>query len=119
MTGVELSDEYSRIATERESTDQLGIEYHNRSATDLSFLKDATFDKAVSNYVLMDIVDYELALAEVARVLKLGSSFVMVISHPAFSSGPRGWVIPAVDSPRVEDRDSWRSDTYFHRDAYL
>jgi SAM-dependent methyltransferase len=119
MTGVELSDEFFRIATERESIDQLGIKFHNHSATDLSFLEDATFDKAVSNYVLMDIADFEAALSEVARVLKPGGLFIVVISHPAFASGPGGWNIPAADSPRVEDRESWRSDSYFHRGAYL
>lgn len=50
MTGVELSDEFCRIATERESEEPLGIDYHNHSAADLSSLGDATFDKAVSNY---------------------------------------------------------------------
>lgn len=119
MTGVELSDEFFRIATERESSDQLGIEYHNRSATDLSFLKDATFDKAVSNYVLMDIVDYELALSEVARVMKPGGSFVVVISHPAFAAGIGTWWKPAVDSPRREDRESWLTDSYFDRGPFL
>ena len=72
------------------------------------------FDKAVSNYVLMDIRDYDAALRQVYRVLRPGGSFVVVISHPCFGSGPAGWVVPAPDSPRREDRFAFRVDSYFH-----
>lgn len=68
----------------------------------MRFLGDATFDKAVSNYVLMDIRDYEGALIEVARVLKPGGTFVVVISHPAFASV--GFRINDFEEPRVPER---------------
>ena len=119
MTGIELSDEFCRIAMERESEESLGIDYHNHSAADLRFLGDATFDKAVSNYVLMDIRDYEGALIEVARVLQPGGTFVVVISHPAFAGGPGTFWTPAADSPRLEDREYYFTDGYFNRGPYL
>jgi ubiquinone/menaquinone biosynthesis C-methylase UbiE len=119
MTGVELSDEFLKIALERESQERLGITYYHASASEMDFLPDSCFDKAVSNYVLMDIKDYTSALCQVFRVLKPGGRFVVVISHPCFASGPAGWVKPASDSPRLEDRFAWRSDLYFHRGPYL
>ena len=119
MYGVELSDEFYRISLEREAEDELGIEYHNRSATEMGFFTDSMFDKAVSNYVLMDIAEYELAISEVARVLKADGTFVVVISHPAFAAGPGTYWIPAADSPRREDRELYFTDNYFHRGPYL
>jgi len=67
----------------------------------------------------MDIADYEIALSEVARVLKPGGTFVVVISHPAFASGPGTFWTPAADSPRREDQEYYFTDNYFRRGAYL
>ncbi|MCI0441048.1 MAG: methyltransferase domain-containing protein [Chloroflexi bacterium] len=114
MTGVELSDEFIKIAMRREASEKLGIAYVNASASKMDFLPGSSFDKAVSNYVLMDIRDYTLALGEVFRVLKTGGVFIVVISHPAFDSVPGVWLKPAPDSPRVEDRSGWLTDRYFY-----
>lgn len=88
VTGVELSDQFIEIALGYENQEPLGITYHQHSASEMDFLADASFDKAVSNYVLMDIVDYVSALREVYRILRPGGHFVVVFSHPCFSSGP-------------------------------
>ena len=117
-TGVELSDRFVQIAEAREAKEKLGIEYHHSSSAQMDFLPDSYFDKAVANYVLMDVLDYEAAVQEVFRVLRPGGRFVAVISHPCFSSGPAGWVRPAPDSPRLEDRFAYRVDNYFHRGPY-
>ncbi|MBI4305102.1 MAG: class I SAM-dependent methyltransferase [Chloroflexi bacterium] len=117
-TGVELSDGFLAIAQERETQEKLGITYHHGSASRMGFLLPNQFDRAVSNYVLMDVLDFEAALGEVFRVLKPGGSFIVVISHPCFDSGP-GWVKPAPDSPRREDRFAFKTDLYFQRGPYL
>ncbi len=119
VTGIELSDRFLEIAKAREDKERLGIDYYHGSAADMDFLPDEHFDKAVSNYVLMDIRDYTAALRQVYRVLQPGGCFVVVISHPCFSSGPRGWLVPAPDSPRREERFAFRVDSYFHRGPYL
>lgn len=85
----------------------------------MGFLPDSHFHKAVSNYVLMDVRDFNGALRQVFRVLRAGGCFVVVISHPCFSCGPGGWVIPAPDSPRREDRFAFRVDGYFQRGPVL
>jgi ubiquinone/menaquinone biosynthesis C-methylase UbiE len=115
MTGVDLADRFLEIARERELQEPLGITYHRASVSEMGFLPDSHFHKAVSNYVLMDVRDYEGALRQVYRVLQPGGCFVVVISHPCFSCGPGGWVMPALDSPRREDRLAFRVDAYFRR----
>jgi SAM-dependent methyltransferase len=119
MTGVDLSDRFLQMAQEREAQEPLGITYHHGSVADMDFLPDSHFDKAVSNYVLMDVRDFRGALREVFRLLRPGGRFVVVISHPCFSCGPGGWVIPALDSPRLEDRFAFRVDGYFKRGPVL
>ncbi|MBV7327941.1 class I SAM-dependent methyltransferase [Chloroflexi bacterium TSY] len=104
MTGVELSDQFIEIALAYEKQEPLGITYHQHSASQMDFLADASFDKAVSNYVLMDIVDYVNALREVYRLLRSGGHFVVVFTHPCFLCGPTTWIKPAPDSPRRDDR---------------
>jgi ubiquinone/menaquinone biosynthesis C-methylase UbiE len=119
VTGVELADRFLEFARQREAAETLGIAYHHASAAKMDFLPDALFDKAVSNYVLMDVRDYEAALREVFRVLRSGGVFIAVFSHPCFACGPTGWIVPAPDSPRREERFAFRVDSYFHRGPYM
>ncbi len=118
MVGIELSDRFLEIARAREKTSPLGIVYHHGNVAEMPFLADASFDKVVSNYVLMDVRDYTAAVREVARVLKPGGVFVASFSHPCFACGPGGWEMPAPDSPRPEENRAFRVDHYFHRGPY-
>ena len=87
MTGIELSDRRLEIAMGRERDEKLGICYRHGSASEMDVFPDAYFDKAVSNYVLMDIRDYTAALRQVSRVLKPLGCIVVVISHRALPAG--------------------------------
>ena len=116
MTGIELSGGFFKIATEREEQQRLGIDYRQGSASAMTFFDDAQFDKAVSNYVMMDIPDYVAALGHIHRVLKPGGCFVVVISHPSFACGP-AWERRPPDSPRREER-IYVVDNYFRRGPY-
>ncbi|MBM3958361.1 MAG: class I SAM-dependent methyltransferase [SAR202 cluster bacterium] len=101
ITGVDLSERFLRRATRREGEERLGIRYVAGSATRMHSLASESFDRAVSNHVLMDIIDYAAVLREGFRVLGPGGSFVAVVSHPCFASGD-GWVTSAHGSPRPE-----------------
>ena len=119
VTGVELSDAFVAMACQREAAEPLGVTYIQTSVAADDLLPGAVFDKAVSNYVLMDVLDYARAVRNVFRLLRPGGAFVVVTSHPCFACGPGGWTLPAPDSPRREERGAFRVDGYFHRGPYL
>jgi len=50
----------------------------------LATVADASIDRVVSNYVLMDLPDHEAALRAIARVLVPGGWAVAVFLHPCF-----------------------------------
>jgi SAM-dependent methyltransferase len=88
--------------------------FHHASLAAMPFLPDACVDAAVANYVLISVPDYEAAIGEIARVLRPGGRFVCTICH---SSTDGAWHLPALDSPRREDRAAWKDDAYFVRRA--
>ncbi len=85
------------------------VEYFVAPASNLSFAKDHEFDVVVCVLALQNMEDLSAVYKEVARVLKPGGRFVMVLNHPAF---------------RVLKRSSWGFDeeagTQYRRiDGYL
>lgn len=119
VTGVELSDRMIAVGERREHAEPLGVRYLTTSATDLSMIKDASFDAIVSSYVLMSIPDFTDALAEAGRVLRPKGRFIVLISHPCFSCGPRRWEADAPDTPRPEEFSAFSVDHYFRSGPYL
>lgn len=114
MVAVENARRSHEIAVARQEREPLDIEFHRASISAMPFLEDASFDAVVANYVLMDVRDYEAAIAEIARVLRPGGRFICVITR----NSPEGlWHAPALDSPRREDRTGWIQDDYFVRRA--
>lgn len=84
VTGIDISSEMIKIAQNKNREYDLSIDYRVDSVSELSTLKDNTFDKIVSNYVLMDLPDLEGASHSLFRVLKPGGSAVLVMTHPCF-----------------------------------
>ena len=119
VTGVDLSDGFLAIAMSREREENLGISYHHGSASEMDFLSDRQFDKAVANYVLMDIQNYTGAIRHVFQLLRSGGCFVAVISQPCGPKHAADRLMPAPDSPRREEATGWRADMYFHRGPYF
>lgn len=116
VVAVENARRLYEIAVAEEARRPLGIEPHHASISSMPFLADGSFDAAVANYVLMDVRDYEAAIAEVARVLRRGGRFVAAIS---FGTADARWHVVAPDSPRREDRLGWMIDDYFVRRAVV
>jgi SAM-dependent methyltransferase len=90
VTAVEPSDTFYRYALARERLEHLGITYLQ---ADLSRLNDvsADFDTVVANMVLIDIPNFEPAMANCVRALKAGGVFLFTLSHPCFEESGRLW----------------------------
>lgn len=98
VTGVDFAKTMIDLAIRKEKEEKLGIDYYVSDASDLSVLKEGTFDIAACFMALQDIENYQKAVKEVHRVLKGNGRFVFVIPHPCFEvriiDGRRigGWV---------------------------
>lgn len=90
VIGVDQSPEMIRIAAENIARAGVAARLHVGSASQLAALPDASIDRIVSNYVLMDLPDLEGAMAAFARVLRPGGHAVVVFLHPCFCP-PGGW----------------------------
>jgi SAM-dependent methyltransferase len=88
VTAIEPSDAFFRYAWERERTERLGITYVQADLSRHEHLQDE-FDAVISNVVLIDIPDFEPAVANCVRALKPGGLFLFSLVHPCFEgSGP-------------------------------
>lgn len=86
VTGIDISESMIAAAQEEESKTPLGIQYHVADASKIDFTESESFDIVISFMALMDLEDYEGAIRQASRVLKLGGRFVFIIIHPCF-----GW----------------------------
>ncbi len=114
VTAVENARRFHEIALEYEQTTPLGIDFRHGSISSMPGLDASVFDAVVANYVLMDVREYEGAMAEIARVLKPGGRFVFSLVHNTIDFQ---WDRSATDSPRKDDRVGWRDSGYFIRRA--
>ena len=114
VVAVENARRFHEIALAYQAREPLDIAFHHASISAMPFLENESFDAVVANYVLIDVRDYEAAIAEIARVLKPGGRFVFSVTHTTIDFA---WHIPACDSPRREDRAAWQDDWYFIRRA--
>lgn len=117
ITAIESSAQLFRLAT-ASCRHEPHAAVHQASATDLSDFPDGAFDVAVSNYVLMSVANYDLAIAETRRVLRDRGRFLVTIAHPCFSCGPRQWTRDAPDAPRIDRNARFEVDHYLRRGLY-
>lgn len=97
VIGVDASAPLIERARNREAQDSLGILYHVADAAHLSMLEDGMFDLVICNMALMDIEQADLAMREVARVLKQAGRWVFSLPHPCFDKvGTSGWDIEQI-----------------------
>lgn len=90
-TGIDAAEPLIRAARERGPSN---IRYEVGDARDLSFLSVESFDAAACLLALQNIHPIAPVFAGVARILKTGGQFVLVVMHPCFR-GPKetswGW----------------------------
>ena len=82
VRGIDSSPRLIGIARQRSS----GIEFVCTNANALEAIDSASVDLVIAPMVLMDVEDYEGAIAEAVRVLRPGGHLVMSILHPCFTA---------------------------------
>jgi len=115
VTAFDLSERMIANAKALETESPLGIEYLVLDMADLSPLTAHTYDLAVAYLSIIDVVDYEPAISEIARVLAPGGRFAMSIVHPCFAPPDAAWEprVPGTIPIRDEDKLYKKIDNYF------
>jgi SAM-dependent methyltransferase len=115
VTAFDFSPRMIELAKQIESEKPLGIEYLVADMTNLSRFPDDSFDIAVAYLSLIDVPDYERALAEVARTLRPGGSFQFSIVHPCFMTPEAQWEPTTPGTIPIWDKDKRykKVDHYF------
>jgi ubiquinone/menaquinone biosynthesis C-methylase UbiE len=116
VVAVDGSDRLIEVARRRAHDAGLGgITFVHANANALGAVASSSVDVVVAAMSLMDVEDYDGAIAETGRVLAAGGELVMSITHPCFSAPVSRWVRDgtgglqhfAVD--RYLDRTRWDS----------
>jgi len=81
VMAVDIAETFIAHALAEEEREPLGIEYRVASAVALPFA-EASFDFAVAFMSMMDIPEYDKALAEASRVVRPGGFLQFSITHP-------------------------------------
>ena len=84
VTGIDVSTEMLRYASEHEAAVPRGITYVQGNAHDLAAFADSSFDGVLCHMALMDIPELAPTIQSVARVVRDGGWFVFSIVHPAY-----------------------------------
>ena len=115
VSAIDLSERMIEHALRLEDKQRLGIDYQIRDMCDLSPFEDGAFDVAVAYLSIIDVEDYETALAEVTRVLTRGGQLVFSFVHPCFSPPVWGWEPRKPGTIPLRDKDKLfrKVDNYF------
>jgi ubiquinone/menaquinone biosynthesis C-methylase UbiE len=114
VVAVDGSERLIEVARERARDERLDVDHICANANALEGIEADSFDLVVASMSLMDVEDYDGAVAEVGRVLENGGELLMSITHPCFSAPVSKWVRGEDDSrhfavDRYFDRQPWES----------
>lgn len=113
-TGAEVVGIDPTRAQITEARDRGGaVRYARAAATALPFV-DGAFDAVVVCLVFEHILEPELAINEIARVLEPGGRFVFFLNHPLLQTPGSGWVID-----HDLDEQYWRVGPYLGVDIVM
>lgn len=107
--GVDPSQAQLAVARERGG----GPRYARAEARALPFAP-ASFDAAVACLVFEHIVEVDAAIAEVARVLEPGGSFLFLLNHPLLQAPGSGWI-----DDHILEEQYWRIGPYLAEDVRM
>jgi ubiquinone/menaquinone biosynthesis C-methylase UbiE len=113
VTGVDGSERMIEVARERGRAEGLSPRFIVANASSLEDVVNEAFDVVVAAMSLMDVEDYNGAIAEVGRVLRSGGELAMSITHPCFSAPVSRWTRDAAG-----EIDVFIVDRYFDRSVW-
>ena len=76
--------------------------------------RDGSFDGVVVCLALEHVHEFECAIADAARVLVPGGTFLLVVGHPLLQAPGSGWI-----DDREYDERYWRIGTYLREGAVV
>ena len=109
VVGVDPSQAQLAVARERGG----GPWYARAEARALPFAP-GSFDAAVACLVFEHIVEVDAAIAEVARVLERGGSFLFLLNHPLLQVPGSGWI-----DDHILEEQYWRIGPYLVEDVRM
>ncbi len=99
-----LATDFSERMLERARAHGGDVEYRLADAADeaelLALGEPRSFDAAVCNMAIMDMVEIEPMASALARLVRAGGRFVFSTLHPAFNSGPATRVVEESEDER-------------------
>ena len=104
VIGVDPASSQASVAAQRAG----GPQYLCASGAQLPF-RDAVIDVAVACLVFEHIADLDRAMTEVARVVRPGGSFLLLLNHPLLQTPGSGWIDDQVLEPPEQ---YWRVGEY-------
>jgi SAM-dependent methyltransferase len=104
VVGIDPAWAQVSVATTRSA----GERYVQGGAAALPFAV-ASFDAAIACLVFEHIVDLDHAVAEVARVLRPGGRFLLLLNHPLLQTPGSGWIDDQILDPPEQ---YWRVGDY-------
>lgn len=92
VLAVDGSERLIELARQQAVAQAVEVAFLHANANSISMIETSSLDVVLASMSLMDVEDYEGAIRESHRVLRVGGELIMSITHPCFSTPTSKWV---------------------------